>query len=54
MQRRALRDHASGPTTCNASFKVVYLSKHASSKSYDAIVNGQNETLGIVDGSLSR
>jgi hypothetical protein len=50
---RAAPAPASGPTTCNASFKVVYLSKHASSKSYDAIVNGKNETLDIVDGTLS-
>jgi hypothetical protein len=49
---RAAQAPSSGPTTCNAKFNVAYVSKHASSKSYDAIVNGKNETLGVVDGNL--
>ncbi len=38
--------------SCNVDFKVSYIAKHASSKSYDVVVNGKNETLSIVDGKV--
>jgi hypothetical protein len=43
---------ASGGGACNINFKVGYVTKHASSKSYDLIVNGKNETLDIKDGEV--
>jgi hypothetical protein len=38
--------------SCKVDFKVSYVAKHASSKSYDVVVNGKNETLSIVDGKV--
>jgi hypothetical protein len=38
--------------SCKVDFKVSYIAKHASSKSYDVVVNGKNETLSIVDGKV--
>jgi len=43
---------ASGGAPCNINFKVGYVTKHASSKSYDLIVNGKDETLDIKDGEI--
>ncbi len=43
---------ASGGAPCNINFKVGYVTKHASSKSYDLIVNGKDETLDIKDGEV--
>jgi hypothetical protein len=37
---------------CKVNFKVGYVTKHASSRSYDLIVNGKDETLDISDGQL--
>lgn len=42
---------AGGP--CKINFKVGYVTKHASSKSYDLIVNGKDETLDITDGEIA-
>jgi len=36
--------------TCHLDFRVSYVAKHASSKSYDVVVNGRDETLSITDG----
>ena len=36
--------------SCKIDFRVSYVAKHASSKSYDIVVNGKDETLSIVDG----
>ena len=43
---------ASGGAPCSISFKVGYVTKHASSKSYDLIVNGKDETLDVKDGEV--
>jgi len=37
---------------CKVNFKVGYITKHASSKSYDLIVNGKDETLDVKDGEV--
>ena len=37
---------------CKVNFKVGYVTKHASSKSYDLIVNGKDETLDVKDGEV--
>jgi len=37
---------------CSINFKVGYVTKHASSKSYDLIVNGKDETLDVKDGEV--
>ena len=37
---------------CSVNFKVSYVAKHSSSKSYDIVVNGKEETLSIADGNL--
>lgn len=39
--------------TCHVDFRIVYVAKHSSSKSYDIVVNGKDETLSIADGVLS-
>jgi hypothetical protein len=49
---REARPMASGGGPCNINFKVGYVTKHASSKSYDLIVNGKDETLDIKDGEV--
>ena len=36
--------------SCKVIFRVSYPAKHASSKSYDIVVNGKDETLNVADG----
>jgi len=48
----AANAEAPAAPSCNVDFRVAYVAKHASSKSYDIIVNGKNETLSIVDGKV--
>ncbi len=43
---------APGGPPCSINFKVGYVTKHASSKSYDLIVNGKDETLDVKDGEV--
>lgn len=43
---------ASAAPSCKVDFKVSYIAKHASSKSYDVVINGKSETLSIVDGKV--
>jgi hypothetical protein len=38
--------------SCKITFRVSYVAKHTSSKSYDIVVNGKDETLDIVDGKV--
>jgi len=49
---REARPVASAGGPCHINFKVGYVTKHASSKSYDLIVNGKDETLDIKDGEV--
>jgi len=38
--------------SCKIDFRVAYVAKHASSKSYDVVINGKDQTLSIVDGKV--
>jgi hypothetical protein len=40
------------PGSCQVDFKVNYVAKHSSSKSYDIVINGKDETMSIADGVL--
>jgi len=43
---------AAGAQSCTVNFRVAYVTKHASSKSYDLVVNGKDESLDVKDGKV--
>jgi hypothetical protein len=43
---------AAAAPSCQINFRVAYPAKHASSKSYDIVVNGKDQTLSVADGKV--